>query len=125
MTGRRARRGALLFALGVIAAAVMAPAALAADGIYWTDPAAGKIRVGHLDGSGSPVTLFSAETTPNGVAIDRRGEDLLGGQQRRHDQGRQSRWEWVSGDPVLGSGLPDRSGSRPRGAEDLLGRQHQ
>jgi PKD domain len=61
----------LLVALALtLAALLLAPSALAADSIYWTNNAGGAIRVANLDGSGSPANLFSGESGPRGVAID-------------------------------------------------------
>jgi DNA-binding beta-propeller fold protein YncE len=47
----------------------------AAGKIYWTDlgnccSGPGQVRVGNLDGSGSPSTLFDNEAGPGGLAID-------------------------------------------------------
>lgn len=62
-------RAAWMVALVVAAFAWLAPAALAADSIYWTR-SGGLIRLGQLDGGGTPSTLISGQTTPLGVAID-------------------------------------------------------
>ena len=37
---------------------------------YWAEPMAGTIRVGNLDGSGSPQSLVSGAVMPLGVAVD-------------------------------------------------------
>jgi hypothetical protein len=60
------------FAMAVVLAALLVPPASAqgADSIYWTDYTSGQIRVGNLDGTGSPRTLFGEETQPMGIAID-------------------------------------------------------
>ncbi len=42
----------------------------AADSLYWGNEAAGTIRAANLDGSGTPLDLFSGEGSPCGVAID-------------------------------------------------------
>jgi hypothetical protein len=59
--------GAFCCALG--AAGISASAALAADAVYWSN-GNGAIRGGALNGSGSPVSLFTGETSPRGVSID-------------------------------------------------------
>jgi hypothetical protein len=43
---------------------------IAAGKIYWADFTEGKIRMGNLDGSGTPTDLFTGEDHPDGVAID-------------------------------------------------------
>jgi PKD domain/Low-density lipoprotein receptor repeat class B len=66
-----ARRAAALggVLIGVLAfGAYLAPAALGAGSVYWSTSSA--IRVANLDGTGSAATLFSGESTPDGVAID-------------------------------------------------------
>src|SRR5438128_2231342 len=57
--------------LVVIAGLVVAPGtATAADSIYWTT-FSGKIRVGHLNGSGTPANVFpTTESVPDGVAVN-------------------------------------------------------
>src|SRR5438094_4993711 len=58
---------------GAAWAALAVPAAAsAADGIYWANPGSGKIRVGNLNGGGTPADLFpsTTESAPYGVAID-------------------------------------------------------
>ena len=58
-------------ALGLALASVTATA-IAADSIYWSN-SGGKIRVGNLNGSGTPMDLFStSEHSPYGVAINPR-----------------------------------------------------
>jgi hypothetical protein len=52
------------------ATAWLAPAALGADSVYWTNTSGGAIRVGNLDGTGSPASLFTGESNVFGVAID-------------------------------------------------------
>jgi hypothetical protein len=48
--------------------------AVAADSIYWTNSgSSGAIRVGNSDGSGSPGNVFTAETSPFGLALDPAG----------------------------------------------------
>jgi hypothetical protein len=69
MRGRRARIGfaavaLLLTGLGGVAVA------RAADSIYWTDEISGEIRVGNLDGTGTPRTLYGGDVQPTGLAID-------------------------------------------------------
>jgi PQQ-like domain len=56
----------------VTLAALLVPAgASRADSVYWGQSTLpGLIRVGNLDGSGSPQTLFAGESGPTGVAID-------------------------------------------------------
>jgi uncharacterized protein (DUF2147 family) len=60
-------RGALLAAATLGLTLLLAAPAFGADSIYWS--AGNAIRVGNLDGSGSPA-LFNGETGPQGVAID-------------------------------------------------------
>jgi hypothetical protein len=62
---------ALLAVTGALVAAlcVAAPAAFGADSIYWTTYV-GAIRVGNLDGSGSPTSLFTGEHSIQGIALD-------------------------------------------------------
>jgi hypothetical protein len=59
----------LALALLVLAAGA-APAARAADSIYWTNFSSGAIRVGGLGGSPAASDLFTGESSPFGVAID-------------------------------------------------------
>src|SRR5437667_5198 len=60
--------GLVTCALGLALASVTATA-IAADSIYWSN-SGGKIRVGNLNGSGTPMDLFSTvERAPDGVAI--------------------------------------------------------
>src|SRR3989442_2425258 len=48
---------------GAAWAALAVPAAAsAADGIYWANPGSGKIRVGNLNGGGTPADLFPSTT---------------------------------------------------------------
>ncbi|TMM13089.1 MAG: hypothetical protein E6G00_02280 [Actinobacteria bacterium] len=61
--------GLVTCALGLALASVTATA-IAADSIYWSN-SGGKIRVGNLNGSGTPTDLFStSEHSPYGVAIN-------------------------------------------------------
>ncbi|TML37084.1 MAG: YncE family protein [Actinobacteria bacterium] len=63
--------GLVTCALGLALASVTATA-IAADSIYWSN-SGGKIRVGNLNGSGTPMDLFStSEHSPYGVAINPR-----------------------------------------------------
>jgi hypothetical protein len=63
---------ALLCALWSLAAAWLAPVAFGASSVYWgnANGTSGAIRLGNLDGSGSPASLFSPENSPFGVALD-------------------------------------------------------
>lgn len=69
--GRRPpiRRVALLVA-ALVALLVPAAGASAADSLYWTNSNGETIRVGNLDGSGSPSSLFTGQNDPQGIAID-------------------------------------------------------
>ena len=60
----------LLLALGIAlaSAAGLAPTALGADSVYWTNIAG--VRVADLDGTGTPVDLFADGGAPQGVALD-------------------------------------------------------
>ena len=62
------RRVRLLAVAGLSLLAIPAGAS-AADRVYWGDQN-GSVRVGNLNGSGSPSTLFSDPGGPFGVAID-------------------------------------------------------
>src|SRR2546429_4169527 len=57
---------------GAWAALAVPAAASAADGIYWANPGSGKIRVGNVNGGGTPADLFASttESAPYGVAIE-------------------------------------------------------
>jgi sugar lactone lactonase YvrE len=68
--GVSVRGGLGLLLVVSLAAAWLAPAALAADSVYWSEggPSA-PIRVGNLSG-GAASDLFTGENTPQGVAID-------------------------------------------------------
>jgi hypothetical protein len=74
MTRLKRGAGASLVAgvfLTGVAGACCAPAALAADSVYWTNSQSpGALRVGNLDGTGSAQDLFTGESGPSGVAID-------------------------------------------------------
>src|SRR2546429_2844 len=56
---------------GAWAALAVPAAASAADGIYWANNSSGKIRVGNLNGAGTPADLFpsTTESAPEGVAM--------------------------------------------------------
>src|SRR5436309_2071651 len=62
----------MLCMVAMLASSLAAPgAATATDRIYWTNFATGKIRVGNLNGSGTPRDLFATtESEPTGVALD-------------------------------------------------------
>jgi hypothetical protein len=64
-------RSRVIWAIALVAAMVawLAPAAFAADSIYWSRSGV-SIRVGNLDGSGTASNLYGGETNPLGVAID-------------------------------------------------------
>jgi hypothetical protein len=72
MSGRVGLR--LLVAVFVVLALAgwSASRALGADSVYWTDynSSTGTVRVGNLDGSGSPSSLFTGEGGPEAVALD-------------------------------------------------------
>jgi DNA-binding beta-propeller fold protein YncE len=59
---------------GIVAGAIAlgATPAVAADSLYWSAAGGDTSRVGNLDGSGPPSSLFAepSATTPAGVAID-------------------------------------------------------
>ena len=65
--GRRALLG-VLAAVG--AAGWLPPPALGADSILWTNSSSGEVRIGNLDGTGSPQSLFTGQTTASGGAIN-------------------------------------------------------
>ena len=57
--------------VGVVVGLLAPAGATAADSIYWSNAGSSKIRVGNLNGSGTPADLFSStEPEPYGVAID-------------------------------------------------------
>src|SRR5438094_9718546 len=62
---------------GAWAALAVPAAASAADGIYWANPGSGKIRVGNLNGGGTPADLFpsTTESNPFFVAIFRTSDE--------------------------------------------------
>jgi hypothetical protein len=59
---------AVACALGTLA--FLAPAASAADSVYWAAGGAGSVRVGNLDGSGSAANVITGLTGPLAVAVN-------------------------------------------------------
>jgi DNA-binding beta-propeller fold protein YncE len=54
----------------------LSPTAGAADTLYWSAEAGGTVRSANLDGTGAASTLFGAEASPCGLAIDPRTDKI-------------------------------------------------
>src|SRR5438067_188926 len=76
MSARRSRRLKVALARGtfvlVVSSLMASAAASAADRVYWSSfVSSGEIRVGNLNGAGTPADVFATtESAPYGVAID-------------------------------------------------------